>query len=181
MIAAVPAYFNVDYSDNRHSSSSAYYSYYSLYTDVSSDNHDTSTADLNDLWQDEAFMQSVRQHKLEADRQAVRQRIHQLCSSFINNGGGTLGMVAGKVFIEIAAEIVALPFNEILAQYSPSNNLILFDLSFNKGIEVSIGKNPDVSGDENVMFSLSIDDEPYAINMKNIHELKNVLLETLSC
>lgn len=178
MIAAVPAYFNVDYSDNRHSSSSAYYS---LYTDVSSDNHGTSTADLNDLWQDEAFMQSVRQHKLEADRQAVRQRIHQLCSSFINNGGGTLGMVAGKVFIEIAAEIVALPFNEILAQYSPSNNLILFDLSFNKGIEVSIGKNPDVSGDENVMFSLSIDDEPYAINMKNIHELKNVLLETLSC
>ena len=178
MIAAVPAYFNVDYSDNRHSSSSAYYS---LYTDVSSDNHDTSTADLNDLWQDEAFMQSVRQHKLEADRQAVRQRIHQLCSSFINNGGGTIGMVAGKVFIEIAAEIVALPFNEILAQYSPSNNLILFDLSFNKGIEVSIGKNPDMSGDENVMFSLSIDDEPYAINMKNIHELKNVLLETLSC
>ena len=178
MIAAVPAYFNVDYSDNRHSSSSTYYS---LYRPVSSDNHDTSTADLNDLWQDEAFMQSVRQHKLEADRQAVRQRIHQLCSSFINNGGGTIGMVAGKVFIEIAAEIVALPFNEILAQYSPSNNLILFDLSFNKGIEVSIGKNPDMSGDENVMFSLSIDDEPYAINMKNIHELKNVLLETLSC
>ena len=90
-------------------------------------------------------------------------------------------MVAGKVFVEIAAEIVALPFNEILAQYSPSNNLILFDLSFNKGIEVSIGKNLDLSGDDNVMFSLSIDDEPYAINMKNIHELKNVLLETLSC
>lgn len=178
MIAAVPAYINVDYSDNRLTSSSAYYS---VYTGVSSENDNTSTADLNDLWQDEAFMRSIKQHKIEADRQAVRERIHKLCSSFIINGGGILGMVAGKVFVEIAAEIVVLPFNEVLAQYSPTNNLIIFDLSFNKGIEVSIGKNLDMSGDENVMFSLSIDDEPYAINMKNIHELKNVLLETLSC
>ena len=177
MIAALPAYIDIDYSDNRHSSSSAYFS---VYTDVPSDNTNTSTADLNDLWQDEAFMQSIKQYKIEAEQQAVRERIHLLCSSFIKNGGGTLGMVAAKVFIEIATEIVALPFNEILAQYSPSNNLILFDLSFNKGIEVSIGKNLDVSEDENVMFSLSIDDEPYAINMKNLHELKNVLLETLS-
>lgn len=163
MISFCPPYINIDYSGNRQSSSSAYYS---VYTNISSDERDSATANLNDLWQDEALMESVR--------------IHQLCSSFLKNGGEKLGMVAGKVFIELAAEIVALPYNDILAQFSPANNLILFDLSFNNGIEVSIGKNLDMLGDDNVMFSLSIDDEPYAINMKNIHQLKNVLLETLS-
>ena len=178
MISFSPLYINnIDYSGNRQSSSSAYYS---VYTNISSDEQDSATANLNDLWQDEALMESVRQYKLEAERQAVRKRIHQLCSSFLKNGGEKLGMVAGKVFIELAAEIVALPYNDILAQFSPANNLILFDLSFNNGIEVSIGKNIDMLGDNDVMFSLSIDDEPYAINMKNIHQLKNVLLETLS-
>lgn len=170
MILFSPPYINIDYFGNRQSSSSAYYS---VYTNISSDERDSATANLNDLWQDEALMESLRQYNL-------RQRIHQLCSSFLNNGGEKLGIVAGKVFIELAAEIVALPYNDILAQFSPANNLILFDLSFNNGIEVSIGKNLDMLGDNNVMFSLSIDDEPYAINMKNIHQLKNVLLETLS-
>ena len=83
------------------------------------------------------------------------------------------------MFVAIGSELVDLPFKDVLAQYSPSNEEIKFDLLFDNGIEVSVAKFLDSLNDDRVMFSLRVDGEPYIINSKNLKELKNVLLETL--
>ena len=172
-----PLYIDTNQYNNGGTSSCAVVS---PYTPVSETPDDTHTVDIQKLRMDSVFMALYKQNKLIAEQKAVNERIEKVCKSFIDNGGAQAGIVASKVFMNIAAELVDLPFSEILAQYSPSNEEIAFDLVFNKRIEVSIGKYLDDLDDDNVMFSLSVDDEPYAINSQDLYRLKNVLLEALA-
>lgn len=173
----VAPYINVDKYQNDGTSSCAIVS---LYSPVSPANDNTRTVDIQQLFMNSAFMSSYRQNQLNAEKEAVSKRIDKICKSFVKNGGTGAGIVASKVFVNIAAELVDLPFSDVLAQYSPSNEEIAFDLAFNNRIEVSVGKYLDDLDDNDVMFSLSIDNEPYAINSKDLYQLKNVLLEALA-
>lgn len=172
-----PVYIDINQDNNGGTSSCAIVS---PYTPVSETPDDTHTVDIQKLRMDSVFMALYKQNEFLAEQEAVNERIEKVCKSFVENGGKQAGIVANKVFMNIAAELVDLPFSDILAQYSPSNEEIAFDLIFNKRIEVSIGKYLDDLDGDNVMFSISIDDELYAINSHDLYRLKNVLLEALA-
>ena len=170
-------YINVDQYQKDGTSSCAIVS---LYLPVPVANDETRTVDIQQLLMNSAFMSSYRQNQLNAEKEMVSKRIEKICKSFVKNGGKSAGIVTSKVFVNIAAELVDLPFSDVLAQYSPSNEEIAFDLAFNNRIEVSVGKYLDDLDNNDVMFSLSIDNEPYAISSKDLYQLKNVLLEALA-
>lgn len=170
-------YINTDQCQNGDTSSCAVVAHY---TPISQMYDETRTVDIRSLFLNSAFMASFKQNQLKTEKEAVSRRIYKICKSFVDNGGQSAGIVASKVFINIAAELVDLPFSDVLAQYSPSNDEVAFNLAFNNRIEVSVGKYLDDLDDNDVMFSLSIDNVPYAINRKDLYQLKNVLLEVLA-
>ena len=139
-----------------------------------------STANVADLYNDDTFVRTLYQQQCLTNLIAMKERYSKIIMSFMQNGGGLLGIVGMKIFFQVGSVLMSLPFRDVLVQYSPSNSEILFDMSFKNNIEVSVGKYLDYLDGDNVMFSLSIDNEPYAISRKNINELKNVLLEMLS-
>lgn len=168
-----PAYINVAQYPNNGSTSSVFESQYSP-LDICGE---TNTVDVQKLFEDSVFIASYRQDIYVSE---INTRIDKIYKSFMENGGRHAGIVAWKVFLNIAIELVDLPFSDVLAQFSPSNDEIVFDLVFNKRIELSVGKYLDSLDDDNVMYSISIDNAPYTISCKNLYKLKDVLLESLA-
>lgn len=177
MFAAV-AYINPDVArvDYRQDSGSAYVA---QYYPSCVDDKAVSTANMQDLINNQDFAFMLKRNLEEVKLEHIKERIHKLSSSFVAHGGNVIGLVARMVFVHIGSELVDLPFKDVLAQYSPSNDEIKIDLLFDNGIEVSIAKYLDTLADDFVMFSLRVDGEPYVINTKKLHDLKDVLLETL--
>ena len=177
MLAAA-AYINPDVAkvDYRQVSGSAYVA---QYYPSSVDDKTISTANMQDLLRNQDFAFTLKRHLEKENLERIKERIHKLSSSFVAHGGSSIGLVARKVFIHIGSELVDLPFKDVLAQYSPSNEEIKIDLLFDNGIEVSIAKYLDTLADDLVAFSLRVDGEPYVINTKKLRDLKDVLLETL--
>lgn len=173
------AYLNPDVACNEYGpmTSSAYVTQY--YPTRVRDNV-LSTASMQDLIENQDFVYSINRQREIVNQERVKERIRKMCSSFFAHAGETIGLVASRVFISIGSELVDLPFKDVLAQYSPSNEEIKFDLLFDKGIEVSIAKYLDSLVDDRVMFSLRVDGETYVISSKNLKDLKDVLLETLA-
>lgn len=170
-------YLNINQYQNDDTSSCAVVSRYAPILRIYDESQ---TVDIRSLFSNSAFMIPFGQNQLKAEKEAVRVRIDKICKSFDDNGGQKAGIVASKVFANIAVELADLPFSDVLAQYSPSNDEIVFNLVFNNRIEVSVGKYLDDLDDNDVMFSLSIDTEPYIINSRDLYQLKNVLLEVLA-
>lgn len=165
------------YINDRQSSSSEYVSYYHP---SQVDDRRFSTADFSELLTNPDFVYVLRRQQEIEELEKIKEKIKRLCGSFLSHGGDCIGIVAQRVFVSIASELIDLPFSEILAQYSPSNEEIRFDMLFENGLEVSIAKYLDSIVDDKVLFSLRVEGEPYIINSKRLEDLKNVLLETLS-
>lgn len=176
MFAAV--YSSPDVACNEYGPTSS--AYVTQYYPTRVDDNVLSTASMQDLIENQDFVYSLNRQREVKKQKRVRERIHKMCSSFVAHSGNSISLVASRVFVSIGSELVDLPFIDVLAQYSPSNEEIKFDFLFDKGIEVSIAKFLDSLTDDRVMFSLRVDGEPYVINTKNLKDLKDVLLETLA-
>ena len=177
---APAAYINPDVArvEYRQNSGSAYVA---QYYPARVDDKAFSTASMQDLLMNQDFAYTLKRQLEVEKRERVKERIHKMCASFVSHGGSEIGLVASRVFVHVGSELVDLPFKDVLAQYSPSNEEIKFDMLFEKGIEVSVAKYLDNLAEDLVMFSLRVDGEPYVINTKKLQDLKDVLLETLSC
>lgn len=145
-----------------------------LYNSYDSSSCGINFADGNDL------LYVFIQKRLAKEQKKVERRFERMLNSFISNGGASVGLVTWRVFHHLCLELIDLPFNDVLVQYSPSNDEIKVDMLFNKGLEISVAKYLNSVVDDNVFFTLRVGGEPYVISTKNLHDLKDVLKKTLS-